>query len=129
MVVTSEEMMSLYAANNICRAIQRHEANGVYLVGLVANLRDTADDDSRVQAFARRIGTRVLAVIPRDPVFRAAELKRLPLVDLAPGSALVDRFEGLADSLLAARREDCPTPTPMDEDAFDTFVEEVFDTP
>ena len=123
-IVTSEEAMSLFAANNICRAIRRHEANGATLVGLVANLRDSETDDSRIRAFAARIGTRILAVFPRDPAFRVAEARRLPVVDLAPGSEVALRFEALAAFLESGASGMGASPVPMDDEAFERFVTE-----
>lgn len=121
-IVSSEEMMSLYAANNICRAIKRHESNGIFLAGIVANIRDSLDDASEVEAFARAIGTRVLAVLPRDPLLRRAELLRRPLIDLAPEAESTRRFRKLADDLLELSARSCASPTPFDEDAFERYI-------
>ena len=125
-IVSSEEMMSLYAANNICRAIKRHESNGIHLAGIVANIRDSQDDASKVRLFAEAIGTRVLGVLPRDPLLRQAELARRPLIDLAPEAEMTARFRLLAESLLALPAESCASPTPFDEEAFEAFVNKEF---
>lgn len=124
-VVTSEEAMALYAANNICKAVRRFRPNGVALGGLIANLRDSTDA-SIVEDFARRVGTQVVAVIPRDPVFRIAEKKKAPLAEVAPDSPLLAVFEQMASFILDLNPDQCPSPTPLDEAAFDAFVEETF---
>lgn len=64
LVVTSEEPMSLYAANNICRAVETYASNGVVLAGLIANLRNNETDPSIFELFAELINSKVLAVIP-----------------------------------------------------------------
>ncbi|RJO66755.1 MAG: nitrogenase iron protein [Myxococcales bacterium] len=122
-IVTSEEVMSLYAANNICKAVKRYEPNGVVLGGLIANIRDTGDDASAVERFAKTIQTQVVAVIGRDPIFREAERRLMPLIDLAPDHKVSKVFQDLADRILALDVKKCSSPKPLDDDAFDEFVE------
>jgi nitrogenase iron protein NifH len=75
-IVTSEELMALYAANNIARAVVHYANNGIALAGLVVNLKDPNADRKVVERFAERINTRILAWIPRDPLIREAEYNR-----------------------------------------------------
>ena len=50
--------------------MRNYAPNGVALCGLLANLRDPEADIRIVESFARRLGTRVLGVVRRDPAFR-----------------------------------------------------------
>ena len=129
-VVTSEEIMSLYAANNIARAALRHAQNGVRFGGLVLNLRDNSVDRAPLAAFARRLNTEVLAVIERDPAVRRAEFAFRCVVEAAP-----DAPASQALRLLAERIHDVdgapgaapqPPPTPLSPGEFRDFVRENF---
>jgi len=109
-LVTSEELMSLYAANNVARAIGNYAANGASLAGLVANLRDPDADREAVARFAALLGTRVLAWLTRDPAVRRAEYARVTAVEAAPGSGFARAVEALAGALLVPAPPAPPTP-------------------
>lgn len=98
-IVVSDNLMSMYAANNIARAVRHYSRNGVHLAGLVANdVRDPARV-AELASFAERLGTRLLAEIPHDPRFRAAERERALVTDLHPDSDLSRTFEAVAAAL------------------------------
>ncbi|MDE2491491.1 MAG: AAA family ATPase, partial [Elusimicrobia bacterium] len=115
-LVTSEEMMSLYAANNVARAIRNYAANGASLAGLVANLRDPGADREAVARFAGLLGTRVLAWFERESAVRRAEYARETVVESAPESAFARAVEALAGALLEAAA--APPPTPLGDERF-----------
>ncbi|MFO0759632.1 MAG: AAA family ATPase [Byssovorax sp.] len=117
-IVVSEEVMALYAANNIARAVVHYAENGVHLAGIVVNARDGGGDLSAVERFAGLINTRILGVIPRDLLVREAEYRRMTVVEYAPGAAITRVFRELADTLLALDASACPLPTPLDEARF-----------
>ncbi|MEQ1920662.1 MAG: hypothetical protein ABL955_15845, partial [Elusimicrobiota bacterium] len=109
-IVTSEELMSLYAANNVARAVRNYSANGAKLSGLVANLRDPDADRAAVSRFAGLLGAPVLAWLERDPAVRRAEYARNTVVEAAPQSAFARSVEALAGVLLADAGGVIPTP-------------------
>ena len=118
-IVVSEEMMALYAANNIAKSVRTYSSNGVYLAGLVANLKDPAVDRDRLERFAKAIGTRVLEYVPRDPAVREAEYARdRTVVERSPDSPFARSMRALAARLLEVDKAACPVPTPMDDKAF-----------
>ena len=111
--------MALYAANNIAKSVKTYASNGVYLAGLVANLKDGQVDRGRIERFAAILGTRILEFIPRDPAGREAEFAReKTVVERAPKSAFAKSVKSLAAKILAVKRSDCPIPTPMDDRRF-----------
>ncbi len=113
-IVTSEELMSLYAANNIAKAVRTYADNGVYLAGLVANLRDPRVDRNILELFATTLGTRILTYIPRDPAVRKVELEEgASVVEASPEAPFSVQVGELAKSLLEIGPADCPVPTPM----------------
>ena len=118
-IVVSEELMALYAANNIAKSVKTYSSNGVYLAGLVANLKDGKVERKKLEKFAEILGTRILEFVPRDPAVRKAEFARKnTVVEMAPKSPFAKAIESLAAKVLAIRKEDCPIPTPMDDRQF-----------
>lgn len=117
-IVTSEELMSLYAANNIARAVVHYANNGIALAGLVVNLKDPDADRAVVERFAARIGTKILTWIERDPLIREAEYARTTVTQLAPASPIARRFRDLAELLYDLDVSGTPLPTPMAESDF-----------
>jgi nitrogenase iron protein NifH len=122
-IVSSEEIMSLYAANNICKAVSHYQGNGVGLAGLVFNLRDNRAEREPLQRFAARIGTRILAVLPRERRVREAEVAGRTLVETAPRTKLGRTLKGLAAELVQLEPEGCPVPTPLSPQDFRALVD------
>ena len=118
LIVTSEELMALYAANNIARAVVHYAKNGIALAGLVVNLKDPNADRSVVERFAKRINTRILAWIPRDPLVREAEYNRTTVVEAFPQAEISLKLRGLAERVFTESVADRPLPTPMNEAEF-----------
>lgn len=92
-IVCSGEMMSLYAANNICKGIQRYAASGkTKLGGLICNSRLVDNERELVEEFAQKLNTQLLYFIPRDNLVQHAELQRKTVIEQAPESAQADRI-------------------------------------
>jgi nitrogenase iron protein NifH len=118
LIVTSEELMALYAANNIARAVVHYANNGIALAGLVVNLKDPGADRKVVERFAERINTRILAWIPRDPLIREAEYNRTTVVEAFPQAPSSLTLRALAERIYGESVTDRPLPTPMNEEQF-----------
>jgi nitrogenase iron protein NifH len=121
-VVASGEVMAMYAANNICRAVDRHRRAGARLGGIIANLRGLPAEQQVIELFARCVGVPLLPSIPRDPLVARAEAAQRTVVEHAPGSAVAGRFRELFGALQAADVEALARPTPLDDDGFEDFV-------
>jgi len=60
-IVTSADYLSIYAANNICKGINRHaRRDGSPLGGIVYNVRGAIDDLTLVEEFAQSVGSKVI---------------------------------------------------------------------
>ena len=104
LIVVSEDLMSLYAANNIARAMTVHAGSGAGLMGLVANGADGGRGGA-VDKFAALIKAGILARCPLDPAVREAEAAGAAVVRLAPRSpfaAAVRRIKAGLDASDAA---------------------------
>jgi len=122
-IVCSGEMMSLYAANNICRGIQRYaNAGKTKLGGLICNSRLVDREQELVEAFAERLGTRLIRFIPRDNVVQRAELQRKTVIEYDPEVAQAEQYRALA------RAVDQNTlfcvPTPLTNEALESLLQE-----
>jgi len=123
LIVLSEEPMALYAANNICRAVQVYGQNGVVLAGLVANLRSATANRDKLRDFATALSTSILAFVPRDEIIQDAERRRMTVVEHAPESEAARRFAELAEAVRRVDPATVPAPTPLEDDAFYAFME------
>ena len=121
-IVTSGELMSLYAANNIAKGIHRFALRGqVRLGGLIGNSRNTPKEKELLTAFAARLNTKLTAFIPRAQIVQDAEIKRQTVLQYAPDSSQADVYKQLAQDLL--NNQDLTVPTPMSFEELESFVE------
>jgi nitrogenase iron protein NifH len=119
-VTASGSAMSLFAANNIMRAVRRFQRNGVRLAGLIGNYHTGETFRDRVPRFAKATGTRLLVDIPFDPQVQKAEERRMTICDYRPRGPTAKALHTLADRLLELGNP--PPPRPLDEQAFESFV-------
>jgi nitrogenase iron protein NifH len=117
-IVISEQPMSLFAANNISRAVDVYKRNGVILAGLVLNQHDPATDTRRFEYFAERLNTRLLSVIPRESRIMEGENQQRTIVEYAPESNAAKALADLAGRLLALDASVVPPPTPLGDNEF-----------
>lgn len=105
-VVTSGEMMSLYAASNIAGAVADLRNEGyARLGGLIQNSRGVRDEDARVDQAAEEIGTGVVMRLPRDPAVQRCEERGVTVVEGEPDSPMAGAYRRLADMLLEASED------------------------
>ncbi len=106
-IVTSGEMMSLYAASNIMRALDNFKRRGyAQLLGLVANLRNVPDEQAKLETFCAEEGAHVIAVVPRSATVQDAEDAGRTVVEAFPESdqaAVYRSLAGLVEARAAAR--------------------------
>src|SRR5512137_945119 len=94
-LVTSGELMSLYAANNICKAIKRlslRTRNRCRLAGVICNSKNMEKEEELVLEFAIRVNSSLIQFIPRDRVVQLAELNRKTVIEYAPDSRQADQY-------------------------------------
>ena len=97
-IVTSGEMMSLYAASNIMRALENFKKRGyAQLLGLVANLRNVPDEQAKLQTFCEEEGARVIATVPRSSTVQDAEDEGRTVVAAFPDSDQAAVYGKLAE--------------------------------
>lgn len=111
-LVCSGEFMSLYAANNIARAIKRlGRADGAGLAGLICNSKgDEELEQAVLGSFAQRLGSRLVHLIPRSNEIQLCEVNGRTVVEGSPKSAAAQAFLHLADSIWSDSSRVIPTP-------------------
>jgi nitrogenase iron protein NifH len=110
-IVTSGEMMAMYAANNICRGIKKYaQTGGVRLGGLICNSRKVDREADLIQALADALGTHMIYFLPRDNMVQRAELNRKTVIEYAPDSEQAQHYRNLATAIDQNTRQVIPTP-------------------
>lgn len=104
--------MSIYAANNIARAIQRlAKRRDTGLAGIICNSNgDEAFEHAFIPAFAKRLGTPFVQFVPRSPRIQACELEGRPVIEYAPDSQEAEIFRKLAKSIMENDSRVIPMP-------------------
>lgn len=73
-IVTSGEMMSMYAASNISRAVSQFKSKGyASLKGLILNAKNVDNEVDLVNKLCEEIKSEVFKYIPRDSVVQLSE--------------------------------------------------------
>jgi nitrogenase iron protein NifH len=111
-LICSGGFMSIYAANNIARAVQRLAKRGdTGLAGIICNSNgDEAFEHAFVPEFAKRLGTSFVQFVPRSPVIQACELEGRAVVEHAPKSREAEIFRNLAKAIMENDTRAVPTP-------------------
>jgi chlorophyllide a reductase subunit X len=110
-VVGSNDLQSLYVANNVCSAVEYFQKLGgnVGVAGLVVNKDDGTGEAA---AFAEAVGIPVLSAIPQDDDIRRKSAN-YEIVG-RPGSQWAPLFEMLGEQVASAPPQ-APTPLTHDE--------------
>jgi len=115
-IVTSGEMMAMYAANNISRGILKYaQSGGVRLGGLICNSRKTDKEFELITEFASKLGTQMIHFVPRDNEVQRAELRRMTVIEYSPKHPQADEYRALAKKIAENKNLVIPTPLSMDE--------------
>ena len=104
-IVSSGEMMSLYAANNIASAISGFGKRGyAKLKGLILNAKNIEREVELVQQAVEEIGTEIIEYIPRSPEIQFAEEQGGTVFEFPKENSQMQAvyFE-LADKIIASR--------------------------
>ena len=115
-IVVSGEMMSMYAANNICKGIVKFaEAGGVRLGGLICNSRKVDNEQNMIEEFAKMLGTQMIHFVPRENMVQRAEINRKTVIEFEPSHAQADEYRALATKIDKNQLFVIPKPLEMEE--------------
>jgi len=100
-IVTSGEMMSMYAASNISSAIDQFKSRGyASLGGLILNAKNVENEKDLVQNLADEIGSEIFQYIPRDKVVQTAENKGKTVIEEDVTCEMADVYLDLARKIM-----------------------------
>lgn len=115
-IISSGELMSLYAANNIAKGIKRFASRGsVRLAGIIGNSRNTPGEKELLEAFARKLNSRLVAFVPRDQIVNVSENQRQTVLQFAPESKQAEIYIKLAETIWNNTELSVPTPMEFEE--------------
>lgn len=118
-IVLSEEIMSIYAANNIAKAVANYSRNWIKLGWLILNLRDNNSQTEHIKQFAKKLWTKIIGTVPRLKSILEAEKQNKTLFEIDMDWE-ENIFEKLSEDILA--NTDLVIPTPMEDKEFDDFI-------
>lgn len=100
-IVTSGEMMAMFAATNIAHAIQNFGKRGyAKLAGFIQNSRNVENEDELVQKAAEENETKVVKIVPRDGAVQIAENDGKTVIEALPDCEMANEYKDLAARVL-----------------------------
>ena len=105
LIVTSGEKMALYAANNICCAVENFADRGYAdVAGIILNRRNIPDEEEKVKAFAEERGLSIVGTIPRSDDINHYEDLGKTVIEGDPDLEISQNFMQLARKLIEMYR-------------------------
>jgi len=111
-LICSGAFMSIYAANNIAKAIRRLSRRGeTGLSGLICNSSGDEQFEKEVLSeFAQNLGSKLVHFVPRSPVIQSCEVEGRTVLEHSPQSKEADVFRKLAQLVMQNHPPVAPTP-------------------
>jgi nitrogenase iron protein NifH len=111
-LICSGGFMSIYAANNIARAVQRLARRGdTGLSGIICNSNGDEKFEQKIfPEFAQRLGSKFVQFVPRSPAIQACELEGRAVVEHSPQCQEAQIFRELARTVMENDSKVIPTP-------------------
>ena len=111
-LVCSGAFMSIYAANNIAKAIRRLSRQGeTGLAGVIGNSSgDEQFEKGVLTEFAQKLGSKFVHLIPRSPIIQACEVQCRTVLEHSPDSEEAEAFRKLAKRVIDNDHQVIPTP-------------------
>ncbi|GHT69562.1 nitrogenase subunit nifH [Spirochaetia bacterium] len=102
-IVSSGEMMALYAACNIAQAIRGFAGRDyASLGGMILNRRNIEDERRIVEKAAAEINTAIIGDVPRSALVQEAEALGKTVCEVFPDSDLTAIYRSIADDIITA---------------------------
>lgn len=100
-IVTSGEMMSMYVANNISRAINQFKSKGyASLKGLILNAKNIENEVYLVEKLCEEIESEIFKYIPRDKTVQESENRGKTVIEYDCESSMANVYFDLAKKIL-----------------------------
>lgn len=100
-VVTSGEMMSMYAASNISTAVKQFKNKGyASLKGIILNAKNVEKEKELVEKLSEEIETEIIHYVPRNPTIQIAENEGKTVVEHDENCEMAKVYYELANKIL-----------------------------
>lgn len=100
-IVSSGEMMSMYAASNISSAINQFKKRGyASLKGIILNEKNIKNEYSLVEKLCEEIKTDIFYKIPRDQIIQDSENQGKTVVEAFPDSEMSQKYIELGKKIM-----------------------------
>jgi len=110
-IVTSGEMMAIYAANNITKGLVKYaKRSGIRLGGIICNSRNVDKERDLVEEFCDRIGTQMIYFVPRDNMVQKAEFNKKTVMEFDPDCKQAVEYKNLAQRIIENENFVIPKP-------------------
>ena len=102
-IVTSGEMMALFAADNIKHAVDNFKERGYARVrGLILNERLVENETEIVSRFAKESEIELIQTVHRCKLIQEAETEGKTVIEKFPDSDMAKEYENLAKRMIEA---------------------------
>jgi nitrogenase iron protein NifH len=119
-IIASWEFMSLYAANNIVKAIKNFWVKWkVRLAWIIWNWRNIKNEFNILYKFAEKIWTKLVYFIPRNNIVQEAESNKKTVIEFDRKSSQSQDYLKLCD--IIESNSNFVIPNPMSEDDLESF--------
>ena len=100
-IVTTGEMMALYAASNIASAVKNFGKRGyAQYSGVILNSRNIENEEALVKKALEEIGSEIVSVLPRSASVQEAEAEGKTVIEALPDSEMAGAYQKLAENIL-----------------------------
>lgn len=100
-IVTSGEMMSLYAASNISQAMKNLSNRGyAKLKGLILNKKNIENEDDIVAKMASEENLNIVYTLPRDPSIQKAETLNMTVIEMDENCEMSQKYMELSKKII-----------------------------
>lgn len=121
-IITSGEMMAIYAANNIAKGLTKYaQRSGVRLGGIICNSRNVDKERELVEEFCDLIGTQMIYFVPRDNIVQKAEFNKKTVIEYDPDCNQAQEYKNLAQRIIENENFAIPKPI-MNMDDLEALV-------
>lgn len=125
-VLLTGDVASIYAANNICRAVVNNAGSGARLAGVIYNrmVSDAAISVATVERLCARLATRLVGALPADARHMVAAAHRRTVTEEAPDSPAALACRELYNRVRDLGADDCTVPRPLENQELLRFLRE-----
>lgn len=107
--VSSADFMSIYAANNLFKGIEKYsKSGGALLGGIIANSINAEYQKNIIDDFAKKTDTKVVQYIPRSVDVTKSELQGKTTIEALPNSKQAEIYRELARRIEAHTQSKTP---------------------